>query len=279
MSFLSNILEATRESVVVRKRDLSLEQLKAATKPLPDDRRFLNALHRDGVAVIAEFKRSSPSEGSLAEGLDIGERVSEYQRGGADALSVLTETSSFHGSLADLRAARAICDLPILDKDFIVDEYQVYEAAQAGADAILLIVAALEQGELRHLHDLARGQHLDVLVEVRSADEFEKALDVKADLVGINNRRLQAPNEVDIETTYKLVEQVSKDKRITIVSESGIKTREELDGLAAVGVDAALIGTALMKALDPEALCRELTRSQHRSEKTSRPSDQHAFVA
>jgi indole-3-glycerol phosphate synthase len=277
MSFLSNILKATRESVDARERDLPLEQLKADTKPLPDDRRFLRALRRDGIAVIAEFKRSSPSEGPLAaENLDIRERVSEYQRGGADALSVLTEQSSFHGSLADLRAARATCDLPILDKDFIIDEYQVYEAVQAGADAILLIVAALKPGELRNLHDLARGQHLDVLVEVRSVDEFEAALDVKADLVGINNRRLPAPSEVDINTTYQLVEQLSK-KRMTIVSESGIKTRKDLDSLAAAGVDAALIGTALMKAPDPEAKCLELTGS-HRNTQASRPSDQPAFA-
>jgi indole-3-glycerol phosphate synthase len=278
MSFLSNILKATRESVDARERALPLEQLKADTKPLPDDRRFLRALRRDGIAVIAEFKRSSPSEGPLvAENLDIRERVSEYQRGGADALSVLTEQSSFHGSMADLRAARATCDLPILDKDFIIDEYQVHEAAQAGADAILLIVAALRPGELRNLHDLARGQHLDVLVEVRSVDEFEAALDVKADLVGINNRRLPVPSEVDINTTYQLVERVSKDKHMTIVSESGIKTRKDLDTLAAAGVDAALIGTALMKASDPEAKCLELTGS-HRSAQASRPSDQPAFA-
>jgi indole-3-glycerol phosphate synthase len=279
MSFLSDILEATRESVGVRKRDLSLEQLKAKTKPRPDDRRFLSALRRDGIAVIAEFKRSSPSEGILAEGLDIRERVGEYQRGGADALSVLTEQSSFGGSLEDLRAARATCDLPILDKDFIVDEYQVYEAAEAGADAILLIVAALQAtGNLRSLYDLARELHLDVLVEIRSAQELTEALNVKADLVGINNRRLQVPSDVDIDTTYQLIEQVSKDKRITIVSESGIKTRNELDALAVAGVDAALIGTALMKASDPEAMCRELTGVSGGS-KGARQIDHHAFVA
>jgi indole-3-glycerol phosphate synthase len=282
MNFLSNILKSTRQAVDVRRQDRPLQEVLASLAnmpPRPDEWIFLEALRKPGMAVIAEFKRASPSEGSLAENLDIRERVSEYERGGADALSVLTEQSSFHGSLADLRAARATCDLPILDKDFIVDEYQVYEAAEAGADAILLIVAALQEtGNLRSLYDLAHELHLDVLVEIRSARELTEALDIKADLVGINNRRLQVPSEVDIDTTYQLIEQASKDKRITIVSESGIKTRKELDALAAVGVDAALIGTALMKASDPEARCRELTGVSGDS-KGTRQIDHPAFVA
>jgi len=267
--------------VEVRRQNRPLREVLASLEsapPRPDERVFLEALRKQGMAVIAEFKRASPSEGPLGENLDIRERVIEYQRGGADALSVLTQESSFHGSLKDLRDARATCGLPILEKDFIIDEYQVYEAAEAGADAILLIVAALEEtGTLLSLYDLARELHLDVLVEIRSAQELTEALDVKADLVGINNRRLQVPSELDIETTYQLVDQVSKNKRITIVSESGIRTRQELDALAAVGVDAALIGTALMKASDPEAKCLELTGS-HRSTNASRPSDQPAFA-
>jgi indole-3-glycerol phosphate synthase len=278
MSFLEEVVVSTRHAIDGRKRKRPLREVRSGVPTRPADRVFLQALQGPDISVIAEFKRSSPSAGPLvAKDLDIRERVSEYERGGADALSVLTEQSFFHGSLADLGAARSVCDLPILDKDFIIDEYQVYEAAQAGADAILLIVAALKPGELRHLHDLARGQHLDVLVEVRSVDEFEEALDVKADLVGINNRLLPVPSEVDINTTYQLVEQISKDKRMTIVSESGIKTREDLETLAGVGVDAALIGTALMKASDPEAMCRELRRP-HQSATTSRSSDQPAFA-
>ncbi len=278
MSFLEEVVVSTRHAIDRRKRKRPLREVRSSVPTRPADRVFLQALQGPDISVIAEFKRSSPSAGPLVtKDLDIRERVSEYERGGADALSVLTEQSFFHGSLADLGATRSVCDLPILDKDFIIDEYQVYEAAQAGADAILLIVAALKPGELRHLHDLARGQHLDVLVEVRSVDEFEEALDVKADLVGINNRLLPVPSEVDINTTYQLVEQISKDERMTIVSESGIKTRKDLETLAGVGVDAALIGTALMKASDPEAMCRELRRP-HQSATTSRSSDQPAFA-
>jgi indole-3-glycerol phosphate synthase len=277
MSFLLEILESTKQAVAERKRQLPLAEMLAALVPRSDDRTLLRALEEAGTSVIAEFKRQSPSYGLLREAPDLREIISAYERGGARALSVLTESSYFDGSIEDLRVARAISKLPILRKDFVVDEYQVYEAAQAGADAILLIVAALDPGELRHLHDLARNLHLDVLVETRSEDELEVALDIKADIVGINNRLLQVPSPVDIEvdiaTTYKLIESIPKNEHHAIVSESGIRTRDELDALSAVGVDAALIGTALMKAPDPEAMCRELT-SPHRSSRASKRSDQ-----
>jgi indole-3-glycerol phosphate synthase len=273
MSFLAKILESTKAAIAECKRDRPLAAILSELTPRPDDRAFFKALKQAETSIIAEFKRRSPSVGMLRPDADVAEIVRAYERGGARAISVLTESSYFDGSLKDLRHARAISKLPILRKDFIVDEYQVYEAAQAGADAILLIVAALSQSELRHLYDLARDLHLDVLVETRAEDEVERALAVKADIIGINNRLLPVPSQVDIGITYNLVQRIPKDKDIAIVSESGIRNREELDALAVAGVDAALIGTTLMKAANPEAVCRELTRP-HRSSKTVKRSDQ-----
>jgi indole-3-glycerol phosphate synthase len=274
MSFLSNILEATRESVDARERDLPLEQLKADTKPLPDDRRFLRALRRDGIAVIAEFKRSAPSSDLKHLDASVRDYVQDYVRGSASALSILTEDSQFHGSLQDLREAREAADLPILRKDFVIVERQVYEAVEAGADAILLITAVLDDHQLANLHGLARKLGLDVLVEIREDGDLKRALRIGAELIGINNRNLDTL-EVDIDTTRNLVKKIPPD--VTIVSESGLKTRSQLDELAGIGVHAALIGSALMNASNPSAKCLELTRP-HRSAKASSRSDHPAFA-
>jgi indole-3-glycerol phosphate synthase len=273
MSFLSTILEATQKSVDAREREHPLEQLKAETKPRPDDRRFLHALHRsDGVAVIAEFKRSAPSSDFKHLDAVVGDYARTYLSGGASALSILTEDSQFHGSLRDLREARDAVDLPILRKDFVIGERQVYEAVKAGADAILLITAVLNDEELAKLHALARMLGLDVLVEIREESDLPRALRVGADLVGINNRNL-ATFDVDVETTRELVDKMPSG--VTVVSESGLNTREQLDELAGRGVHAALIGSALMNATDTLAKCRELTEpggTPRSSRSTSQPT-------
>jgi indole-3-glycerol phosphate synthase len=186
----------------------------------------------------------------------VAAQVGAYERGGAAALSVLTDERHFGGSLEDLRAAREACDLPILRKDFIVDSYQLYEAALNGADAVLLIVRALEDRELAELYEAARGLDLDCLVEVHDEPELERALALDADVIGINNRNLDE-GEVNIATTYELMPDVPAGK--TVVAESGISARSELEELERVGVDAVLIGSALMQAEDPEAMARELT--------------------
>ena len=191
----------------------------------------------------------------IREGAEVAEVVRAYERGGAAALSILTETFHFGGSLDDLRAARAATHLPVLRKDFVVDPYQLYESAAAGADAILLIVAALEPAELGALHREAWELDLDVLVEVHDEEELEIALDVEAEIIGINNRDL-GDFSVDIERTYELLSDVPAGK--TVVSESGFSTRDQLDELDRVGVDAVLIGETLMRADDLEAACREL---------------------
>ena len=179
-----------------------------------------------------------------------------YERGGAAALSILTEPFHFHGSLDDLREARAAVSLPILRKDFIVHRYQLYEAAAAGADAILLIVAALDDKALGTLLHEAADLDLDALVEVHDERELEAALEVEADVLGINNRNL-ADFTVDIERTFELLADIPAGK--TVVSESGFSTREQLDELERVGVDAVLIGETLMRADDIEQAVRELT--------------------
>jgi len=214
----------------------------------------MEALVRPGLSLIAEFKRRSPTVGAIADA-PVAEAVQAFERGGAAALSVLTDEVHFGGSLDDLRAAREACDLPILRKDFVVDPYQLYEAAVSGADAVLLIVHALEDRQLAALHAEALGLDLDPLVEVHDAEELERALELDAAVIGINNRNLDN-GEVDVSTTFELMPDVPAGK--TAVAESGISDRGQLEELDRVGVDAVLIGEALMRAADTEAKTREL---------------------
>jgi indole-3-glycerol phosphate synthase len=256
VTVLDRIVDATRSDVARRRQEVPLAELERRLGSR-DERPFSEALLLPGVSVIAEHKRRSPSAGEIRAGATVADVVSAYQRGGAAALSVLTEGPHFGGSLADLHEARAASTLPILRKDFVVDAYQVYESAAAGADAILLIVAALREEELAVLHREAAALDLDVLVEVHDEDELARALEVvDADVIGINNRDL-ASFEVDVERTYELLSDVPAGK--TVVSESGFHSREQLEDLERVGVDAVLVGEMLMRAPDPEAACRELT--------------------
>ena len=256
MSVLERIVDSTREDVARRRQAVPLSELEQQAAGTRDDRPFSEALTRPGISVIAEHKRRSPSAGEIRHGATVTEIVEAYERGGAAAVSILTEQRHFGGSLDDLREARAASVLPILRKDFIVDPYQVYESAVAGADAILLIVAALDDDDLGLLHREATGLDLDVLVEVHDEEELEAALEVEAEVIGINNRDLD-DFSVDIERTYELLSDVPAGK--TVVSESGFSTREQLDELDRVGVDAVLIGETLMRAPDIEAASRELT--------------------
>jgi indole-3-glycerol phosphate synthase len=258
LSVLDRIVETTRDEVERRREITPLAELEAALGGRPESRPFQEALTRPGISLIAEHKRRSPSAGVIREGAELTDVVQAFERGGAAALSILTEPFHFDGSLDDLRAARAATHLPVLRKDFIVDAYQLYESAAAGADAILLIVAALEPEVLRDLQREAWGLDLDVLVEVHDGEELESALEVEAEVIGINNRDL-GDFSVDIERTYELLSDVPTGK--TVVSESGFTTREQLDELDRVGVDAVLVGETLMRAGDLEAACRELAGS------------------
>jgi len=253
---IEQLIAGARQGVDARRRELPQAELESLLSARGEDRPFSEALVRPGLSLIAEFKRRSPSMGDIAAGADVAAQVGAYERGGAAALSVLTDEPHFGGSLEDLRAARAACGMPIIRKDFIVDGYQLYEAAVNGADAVLLIVRALEDEDLRRLYEEARALDLDCLVEVHDAEELERALESGAEVIGINNRNLDEQT-VDIATTFELMPDVPAGK--TVVAESGISGREELEELDRVGVDAVLIGGALMSAPDPEAKTRELT--------------------
>jgi indole-3-glycerol phosphate synthase len=261
MNVLDRIVASTREDVRRRREEVPLSTLESELAGRGDDRPFQEALTLPGVSVIAEHKRRSPSAGTIREGATVSEVVLAYERGGAAAISILTEGRHFGGSLDDLREARATCSLPILRKDFIVDPYQLYESAAAGADAILLIVAALEPRVLVALYTEARTLDLDVLVEVHDEDELECALEqIDADVIGINNRDL-GDFSVDVERTFELLADIPAGK--TVVSESGFHSREQLDALERVGVDGVLVGESLMRAPDPEAALRALSGTEH----------------
>jgi indole-3-glycerol phosphate synthase len=262
MGMIEELVEAARTAAEGRSAEVPLEELQRRLADRPEQRPFGEALVRPGLSVIAEFKRRSPSAGEIRRGATPAEIARAYEEGGAAALSVLTDVPHFGGSLEDLREARQACELPVLQKDFIVDRYQLYEAAIAGADAILLIVAALEQEELARLHDEARGLDLDCVVEVHSEAELEGALSVDAEVIGVNNRNLD-DFSVDVQTTFELITDVPAGK--TVVSESGIAERETLEELERVGVDAVLIGEALMRAPDPAAKVRELTADEEQT--------------
>ncbi len=259
MNPLERILVSARDEVARRQRARPLAQVRAAgaQRAASGDRRdFRAALNQPGLSLIAEHKRRSPSAGAIREELTLPEVVSAYERAGARALSVLTEGPNFGGSLDDLSAAREAVALPILRKDFVVDPYQVHEALAAGADAILLIVAALPAPELAALHALATELGLDVLVEVHDQAELEVALDLGAPVIGVNNRDLTTL-VVDTRLTVRLRSLIPAG--ITVVAESGFSRREELDELVAERVDAVLIGESLMRSRDIEAACRALT--------------------
>jgi indole-3-glycerol phosphate synthase len=253
---IDQLIAGARQGVEARRRELPQADLESRLSARGEDRPFNEALVRPGLSLIAEFKRRSPSAGEISASARVADQVSAYERGGAAAVSVLTDEPHFGGSLADLREARAACGMPIIRKDFIVDRYQLYEAAVNGADAVLLIVRALDDEELRALYDEARAIDLDCLVEVHDGEELERALEADAAVIGINNRNLDE-QRVDIATTFELMPDVPAGK--TVVAESGISGRAELEELERVGVDAVLIGGALMSAPDPEAKTRELT--------------------
>ena len=255
---IEELVGAARAGVERRRAQVPLEDLESRLVERPEQRPFGEALTRPGLSLIAEFKRRSPSAGTIRDA-DPAELARAYEEGGAAALSVLTDEAHFGGSLEDLREARQAGELPILEKDFVVDRYQLYEAAVAGADAILLIVAALDRDTLGRLHDEARELDLDCLVEVHEESELETAMAIDAEVVGINNRNLEDMS-VDVETTFELITDVPAGK--TVVSESGISDRATLQELDDVGVDAVLIGEALMRAEDPAAKVRELTADE-----------------
>jgi tryptophan synthase beta subunit len=252
----------TLDSIVTRKRDeeaayaADLAQLAATARLQSPARDFVEALRTDGLGVIAEVKRRSPSRGDIAPIVDPAELAQRYADAGASAISVLTDGPDFGGSLEDLDAVRAAVDLPILRKDFVVSERQVYEARIHGADAVLLIVRALNDDELRSLHSLAHELGMAALVEVHDESELMRALGIGAQLIGVNNRDLGSM-EVSLATTPRLATLVPAD--VTLVAESGYRSGDDVLPLHSAGVDAVLIGEALVSADDVEQKLTELS--------------------
>lgn len=249
---LNRILARKAEEIAERSARLPLAELRARVADQPDTRGFAAALEScveaGRAAVIAEIKKASPSKGVIRADFDPVAIAQSYQRGGASCLSVLTDVDFFQGADAYLQQVRAACGLPLLRKDFTIDAYQVYEARVIGADCILLIAAALDDETLMDLALLAADLDLDVLVEVHDGDELERALEIPAPLIGINNRNLRS-FEVSLETSVNLRRNVPAER--LLVSESGIATREDVAHLRTAGIHAFLVGEAFMRATDP----------------------------
>jgi indole-3-glycerol phosphate synthase len=247
---LSQIVERKRERIDESKRRRPILQTTAH-----ESGRFIAALRKSPLSIIAEIKRKSPSKGVIREHFDPVAIARNYEANGAAAISVLTEEDFFDGSLDHLKQVRAATNVPLLRKDFIFDEYQILEAAEAGADAILLIVAMLDQSDMARLLKVAESAGLDVLVEVHDHHELEKALSQDVKLLGVNNRDLRT-FDTDISTSISLARDLPSD--ITLVSESGIRSREEISRLSESGFHAVLIGEELMRAKDEGAALRDL---------------------
>jgi len=247
---LEAIAASVRTTVASRRAHLPIETLaRAAEQRRPGGGRFRDAIARAGrVNIIAECKRRSPARGVLARDYAPAEIARVYERAGAAAISVLTEPTFFDGALAHLEAVREATPLPLLRKDFILDEYQLYEARAAGADAVLLIVAMLDDGSLRRLARAAGDLGLAALVEVHSSRELESARDAGADIIGVNSRDLRTL-AVDVRICDALIQEAPPG--CVMVAESGIRSREDVDRLAASGYRAFLIGERLMTAPDP----------------------------
>ena len=264
MNVLSEIIAKKLDRVSAAKANAPVEQmlgLARAARASATPHSLSNALKADGVNIIAEFKRRSPSKGVIRADANLIEIAQSYQAGGAAAISVLTEEDYFSGSLNDLRTAKAAVKLPVLRKDFHLDEYQVYESAAAGADALLLIVAALDDEALSRLRRLTEDDlQMDALVEVHTSDEMKRAVACGATLIGVNNRNLRT-FEVSLETSVSLAREAPAEG--LLVSESGLHSATDLQRLRAAGYHGFLIGETLMRADQPDRVLLDLRHDVH----------------
>jgi len=250
-SILQRILKRKSEEIAAGKSIASLEELVAQSRDCPSLRGFEHSIRqalRHGPAVIAEIKKASPSAGIIRENFQPGEIALSYTQAGAACLSVLTDIDFFQGHPEYLKQARKACHLPVLRKDFIIDPWQVYESRVMGADCILLIVSALEQSILQDLLDLAKDIGMDVLVEVHDEAEMERVLRLDHDLIGVNNRNLNT-FETSLATSERLKKMLSGDQ--LLVTESGIKTADDVKRMQSSGINTFLVGEAFMRETDP----------------------------
>jgi indole-3-glycerol phosphate synthase len=246
MSVLDSIIAGVREDLA--KRRLPLSELREKLEAAPDVIDGHPGLRGDLISVIAEVKRSSPSKGALAAIADPAQLAEQYQKAGASVISVLTEERRFGGSLADLEKVRCAVNIPILRKDFMVDEYQFYEARAYGADVVLLIVAALSARQLNDYYEMATELGMASLIEVHTHDELERAMEINPRIIGINSRNLKTL-EVDQKAFAQLLPEIPNE--IIKVAESGISERAEVVAARSCGADAILVGEALVRAGDP----------------------------
>jgi len=268
-TILEKIFNDKRVRVDAAKRSvdaLGLRERALEVRSACSSHRLIDALSdRSKIKLIAEFKKASPSKGVINNGGDPAEIARQYENGGAAAMSVLTEEDHFKGSLDDLRAVCAAVDLPILRKDFIFDEFQIYEAAEAGADAILLIAAMLEDDQIERLRAVAEDElRIDALIEVHTLKELERVNQTRATLIGVNNRDLKSFH-VTLEVSRDLIRYAPADA--IMVTESGLQTREDLLELKGLGYSGFLMGETLMRSGDPSAVLRNLTEPSLGSEK------------
>ena len=256
---LNKILATKKTEVAASKLAVSLDQLQAQAEAQGEPRDFVGSIHKkimaNKAAVIAEIKKASPSKGVIREDFKPAEIAKSYEKAGAACLSVLTDEQYFQGSAAYLKQARAACKLPVLRKDFIIDEYQVFEARAMGADCILLIAACLDDAQLADMEAIALALDMAVLVEVHDQHEMDRALKLKTPLLGVNNRNLRT-FEVSLQTTLDLLQDVPAQR--ILVTESGIQTREDVVRLRQAGVQAFLVGEAFMRQPEPGLALAEL---------------------
>ncbi len=254
MTILDKLAASSKRLVDEKKKKLPLAELKKNISQSPSPS-FFKALDKDGMSFICEIKRASPSKGIIDKNFDPIATLKDYNSAGADAISCLTEPTKFLGSLEILEEVVKNTSLPVLRKDFMVDPYQIYEAKNSGASAVLLIAALLDEVALKEMYNLTEDLGLDALVEVHDNDELKRSLNAGAKIIGINNRDLR-DFSVDLNKTYELIEEIPKE--ITVVSESGIKNAQDIRGLKEAGVSAVLIGEALMKNADKKQALKGL---------------------
>lgn len=252
-----NVLDEIMQGVLLdlASRQVPINDLKQQIDLAPKLRGAKQSLSKAGTSLIAEIKRSSPSKGALSQITDPVALAKSYEHGGADLISVLTEERRFNGKIADLIAVRDAIGLPVLRKDFILTEFQVYESRLLGADLILLIVAALSNAQLRDLYQLSTELGIDVLVEVHDEEEAQRAIDLKAEIIGVNSRNLKTleVSELNFERIFPHLP-----KNVIKVAESGIATRAQVEFVESLGADAILVGESLVKSGDPEQSIKEL---------------------
>jgi indole-3-glycerol phosphate synthase len=254
--FLEKIMEMKSQEVHRKKTRSRQKEMEEMISQLPRPRDFMDAIfHHAPMAIIVEIKHASPSIGVIREEINLQQVACQYEKGGASAISVLTEAHFFKGDPIHLQRVKEATSLPVLQKDFIIDPFQIYEGRASGADAILLIAALLEREQLKEFVDLTQTLQLVPLVEIHNEDDLEKTSLLDLPLIGINNRDLKT-FEVDLKTTHRLIKEISS--RAKVISESGIKSSEDVKFLRKIGVDGILVGETLMRSSDSASKIREL---------------------